>query len=165
MHHLMVRCCFMLLDLIELDNYLYMTIEINNLTASQIDKNLLRKVANRVMLREKIRKIDLSVAIVSPKRIKEFNKKYRGKNLITDVLAFPEPKNGLMSVNKILGEIIICPLQVRKNSKKFNSTFKLEMIRVLIHGILHLLGYNHEKLEKDAINMERKQNYYLSKIK
>jgi len=63
-----------------------------------------------------------------------------------------------------LGEIVICLREVKKNARRFNSTFKKELVRVLIHGILHLLGYDHEKLEKEAEKMEEKENYYLSQI-
>ncbi len=141
-----------------------MKIEINNLTASQIDKNFLRKVAEKVLegpsfakaSEGKKKELDLSIALVGLKRIKELNKRYRKKNKTTDILSFLY--NGL-------GEIIICPQQVKKNAKRFGEVFKKELTRVLIHGILHLLGYDHEKTEKEARLMEKRQNYYLSKIK
>ncbi len=162
----------MLLDLIELDNYLYydiIMIEINNLTANKINKNLLKKAANDVLRGEKIRKINLSVALVSPKRMKELNKKYRKKNLTTDVLAFPDKEIDLparIATQSVAGggEIIICPRQVKKNAKIFGENFKKELARVLIHGILHLLGYDHEKSRGETKIMEKKQNYYLAKI-
>ena len=63
-----------------------------------------------------------------------------------------------------LGEIVICPQVIKKNAKKFKSPFKKELVRVLIHGILHLLGHNHEKSKKDAKIMEEKQDFYLKKL-
>lgn len=111
-------------------------IEINNLTGLAVDEKFLKKVAKIVLRGEKTQNFDLSIAFVSRARIKEINKKYRKKNKVTDVLSFSG-----------INEIIICPQEARK-----------ELARVLIHGILHLLGYSHEK-------MKGKEEYYLLKIK
>ena len=111
-------------------------IEINNLTKSQIDEKFLKKVAKIVLRKEKAQNLDLSIAFVSQARIKDINKKYRKQDEVTDVLSFSE-----------VNEIIICPQEARN-----------EIARVLIHGILHLLGYSHER-------MKGKEEYYLSKIK
>ena len=130
-------------------------IEINNLTTVSVDEEFLKKIAKKVLQGEKKENKDLSIALVGQKRMRELNKKYRGKNRVTDVLAFPGDG---------LGEIVICSKEVRKNAKKFDSTFGKELARVLIHGILHLLGYDHEKNETAARQMEKKQDYYFSKI-
>ena len=129
-------------------------IEINNLTANLIDEEFLKGVAKKVLEGENEAENNLSIALVGQGRIRELNKKYRKKNKVTDVLTFGEGLN----------EIVICLREVKKNAKGFKSTFKKELARVLIHGILHLLGYNHEKDTKEAEKMEEKQNYYLSRI-
>jgi probable rRNA maturation factor len=143
-------------------------IEINNLTNIQINERFLRKMVQRVLRGEKTkREVNLSIALLEPDRIREINRRYRKENRVTDVLAFPELKKIKISPQKEiqnLGEIIICPAEVKKNAKKFNLTFKKELTKVLIHGILHLLGYNHEKGEDEAKKMEEKENYYLSQI-
>ena len=130
----------------------FLMIEVNNLTASRPDKDLLNKIAKKVLMGENKKKLGLSIALVSQVTIKELNKEYRGKNKETDVLSFRYDDSG---------EIIICPVEVRKNAKRFNSTFNRELIKVLIHGILHLLGYDHEKSGTKAEKMEERQNYYL----
>ncbi len=127
-------------------------IEINNLTVASVDYDFLRKIAKIVLNKEK-RKLDLSIALVGPARIKELNKKYRKKNKTTDVLSFSYDT---------FGEIVICLREVRQNAKKFGFSFEEELARVLIHGILHLLGYEHEKSKKEAEKMEKKENYYLN---
>jgi len=133
-------------------------IEINNLTSYPIDKKFLRKISGKILKKEHIKdrleKKDLSVALVGQKRIKELNKRYRKKDRPTDVLAFKDNEN--------LGEIIICLAEVRKNAKKFSSSFKKELARVLIHGVLHLLGYDHEKGGKEEKKMRKKEEYYLN---
>ncbi|MCK4473993.1 rRNA maturation RNase YbeY [Candidatus Parcubacteria bacterium] len=127
-------------------------IEINNLTTNAIDKELLKMVCEKVLQGEKTKEKNLSIALVGQGRMREINKKYRKKNRATDVLSFPD--NGL-------GEIIICLREIKKNAKKDGFSFEKELTQVLIHGILHLLGYDHEKSEKQAKKMEEKQNYYL----
>jgi probable rRNA maturation factor len=92
--------------------------------------------------------------LVGQGRISELNRRYRGKNRVTDILAFPNKEIGL-------GEIVICLREVKKNAKKYGLTFEKELSKVLIHGILHLLGYNHEESEKEAERMRKKEEYYL----
>lgn len=146
-------------------------IEINNLTTVSINEDFLKKIAKKVLEGEKARKeVNMSIALVGPGRIKKINKRYRGKNRITDVLSFSEFKIELgqfkvgdLKKTRDLGEIIICLREVKKNAKKYKLEFETELARVLIHGVLHLLGYDHEKSGKEAKEMEEKQNYYLSK--
>jgi len=151
-------------------------IEVNNLTTSQVDEEFLKKVAEIVLGGEKKKNAELSIALIGQGRIRELNKRYKGKNRVTDVLAFPDKEIGL-------GEVVICLREVKKNAKKFSSTFEKELAQVLIHGILHLLGYGHEKpstraklgagpvphrnrvsgagSDTQAKKTEGKQNYYL----
>lgn len=142
-------------------------IEINNLTTISLDEGFLRKIVEKVLKGEKEKDNNLSIALVGDGRMRKINKKYRGKNKTTDVLSFPSSKVLLGkfkigNVQKIegLGEIIICLREVKKNAEDFNSTFKKELTKVLIHGTLHILGYDHEKNIKDAKKMQEKENYY-----
>ena len=130
-------------------------IEINNLTTTPIEEEILKKVAEKILEGENKRNTDLSIALVGPGRIRKLNKKYRGKNRVTDVLSFPD--NGL-------GEIVICLREVKKNAKKFGSSFKKELSICLIHGILHLLGYDHEKSVEEVKKMRDREEYYLSQV-
>jgi rRNA maturation RNase YbeY len=139
-------------------------IEINNLTTNPIDEEFLKKVVKIVLEKE----TDLSIAFIGQGKMQKLNKIYRKKNRVTDVLAFPESKvllekfkTGPTRKTQGLGEIVICLREVKKNAKKFGETFEKELARVLIHGILHLLGYDHEQSEEEAKKMEEKQNYYL----
>ncbi len=113
-------------------------IGINNLTASEVDEKFLKRVAKKVLKEENKEGIDLSIALVGQTRIRKLNKKYRGKNQATDVLSFGDGLN----------EIIICLREVKEQ----------ELARVLIHGILHILGYKHSK------KMRKKEEYYVQAI-
>lgn len=126
-------------------------IEINNLTTNPVDEEFLKGLVKKVLEGENKEGAGLSIALVGQGRIRELNKKYRGKNRATDVLAFPGDG---------LGEIIICLREVKKNAKRYRSNSEKELARVLIHGILHLLGYDHEKSEQAAEKMREKEGYY-----
>jgi probable rRNA maturation factor len=135
-------------------------VEINNtsLKYRNIDKNFLKKVAEKILKKEHPGKIaELSVALVNPEEIRVLNKKYRKKDRPTDVLSFGDLKEEMP-------EIVICPEEVKKNAGESGESFKKELSRVLIHGILHLAGYDHEKAEKEAKKMFAKQEEYLSKL-
>ncbi len=147
-------------------------IEINNLTANSVDENSVKKIIEQVLQGEGIKdETELSIAFVGQGRIREVNKRYRGKNRATDVLSFPESKV-LMEKFKIgptekipgLGEMIICLREVKKNANKIELAFEKELAKVVIHGVLHLLGYDHEKSEQEEIEMQKKENYYLSQV-
>jgi len=132
-------------------------IEINNLTTNPIDEEFFKKTAKMILKGENKKEANLSIALVGQGRISELNRRYRGKKRVTDILAFPNKEIGL-------GEIVICFMEVKKNAKKYGLIFEKEFSKVLIHGILHLLGYNHEESEKEAERMRKKEEYYLSQL-
>ena len=133
-------------------------IEINNLTKFSVDKKLFSGVAKKVLKSENRERENISLAFVNKEEIKKLNNKFRKKNKATDVLSFELKEKGF------LGEIVICPEVVKENAKSYKSTLKKEIVKVFIHGILHLLGYDHEKTNKEAEIMEKKQEKYLSKV-
>ncbi|MDO8663295.1 MAG: rRNA maturation RNase YbeY [Candidatus Wildermuthbacteria bacterium] len=129
-------------------------IEVNNLTRKGmgIDERLLKKIATVVLKGENRKEMDVSIGIIGKEEIKKLNQKYRKKNRPTDVLSF---------LYKGSGEIVICPQEVKKNAKKYKLALKEELARVLIHGILHLLGYNHEARGKEEKKMKEREGDYL----
>lgn len=134
-------------------------IEINNLTKFRVDKKFFSTVAKKVLSGENKKTENFSLAFVGEQEIKKLNKKFRKKNKATDVLSFS------LTDKNFLGEIIICPDVAEKNAKKYGVSKKYEITKIFIHGILHLLGYDHEGSEKEAEIMEKKQEKYLSNIK
>jgi probable rRNA maturation factor len=117
-----------------------------------------RKVAKKVLKAEKKEDSVLSIVFVRNAKMRRLNLEYRKKNRPTDILSFPESSNK----ESYLGEILICLSEVRNNAKIYNQETEQELKRVLIHGILHLLGYDHER---KGSKMMRKQENYLSHLK
>lgn len=110
-----------------------------------------------ILSKYKIKK-EISVALLNPEEIKKLNKIYRQKNKVTDVLSFNlEDKN-------ILGEIVICLEQAKKQAIEKNKSIKSELKLLLLHGTLHLLGYDHEKGASEATRQEKEEQLLLSKF-
>ncbi|MFN3301822.1 MAG: rRNA maturation RNase YbeY [Patescibacteria group bacterium] len=128
-------------------------VEINNLTKSKIPKNLLENFIKKIFKKLKIKK-DLSIAFVGQKRIKELNKKYLKREMVTDVLSFP-------GQNNFLGEIVISLPQAKKQAKKIGHSLKEELKILIIHGLLHLLGFD-DKTKKEEKKMQMKEKELLN---
>lgn len=124
-------------------------VEIKNLTRQKVKHGLIAKKAQEVLLGEKADNWDISICLVSCAKIKNLNKKFRGKNEPTDVLSFSGL--GIKGVKEKIGEIFICPQMIAKN----------EIDWAIVHSVLHLLGYDHEKTAKEAEKMRQKEQIYL----
>lgn len=139
-------------------------IEINNLTTNSVDEKLVQRTAEAVLTGENKAGFNLSIAFVGPSRMRQLNKKYLGRNRTTDVLAFPEPKLNVkapVSLSRNLGEVVVSLRDVKKNAKRYKVSFEQELVKITIHGILHLMGYEHEKSDQEAERMLKKQEHYL----
>lgn len=92
----------------------------------------------------------IEVYLINSRRMKILNKKFRGKNEPTNVLSFSKPKN---FSDKKLGEVYLDPIYIEKHKENLDL--------MLVHGVLHILGYGHEK-KNDRIKMEKKESKLLS---
>ena len=135
-------------------------IEINNLTNFVVDKAFFEGVAKKVLKGENKQMEHVSIAFVSPEEIHGLNKKYRKKDKPTDVLAFEK----VSEFKEECSEVVICPVVVREKAQDSVLPLKKELAKTLIHGLLHVLGYDHERSEEEARIMEEKERLYFSKI-
>lgn len=118
-------------------------------------KEVIEKTAGEMRLKD----LEVAVVLVGENRIRNLNKRYRGKNRVTDVLSF-ETKGD----NEELGDIVVCIPRAKKQARQAGHSFKKELAILLIHGLLHLLGYDHEK-QDGAKLMEGLENRILAMIK
>jgi len=125
--------------------------EINNLTKGKVERGFLEKVAKKTLKFVEVKIPEISVVLVGDAKIKALNKKYRKSNKVTDVLAFD------------YGEIFICLPQAKRQAKKLGNILKKELSILLIHGLLHLAGYDH-RTKKDQEKMLKKQKEICQKI-
>jgi probable rRNA maturation factor len=97
---------------------------------------------------------ELSLALVGDSEIRKLNAKYREKDYATDVLSFPAAET-LPGPLPLLGDVVISVDKARAQAKERGRTLKEELTTLLIHGIMHLLGYDHERSARDARVMRR----------
>jgi len=135
-------------------------IEVNNLTKFRVNKKYLVAVAKKVLTGENKKTEHVSVALVSPQEIHALNKQYRGKDKPTDVLSFGK----VSDFKEEILEVIICPEVTREYLRDSGLSTKKQLAKMLIHGLLHTLGYEHEGSEQEAAAMEKKEEHYFSKI-
>lgn len=114
---------------------------------------------NIVLKAIKIPHADVSVHIIGDYRMKTLNTTYRGKATTTDVLSFPTED----PTHDDIGDIFISAAQIRRQAPRFDVSEKEEFLRMLVHGILHLVGYDHIK-KKDANMMFPLQERLLSSL-
>ena len=146
-------------------------------------KTLIKKSLDEVLTYEGCNKdIEVSISFVTDAEIKKLNKNYRGKNKSTDVLSFPmidynkgmffkdlldyeiteqkEEGGGLIN----LGDIVVSLDTIERQAKDFNNTFEKELCLMVIHSMLHLMGYDHMVKNEEKV-MFAKQEEILSKVK
>ena len=105
----------------------------------------------------------LTLLLSNNKKIKIFNKKFRRKNIHTDVLSFPFEQKIKNKKEIYLGDIIISFNYMNEPKNLTNREFTKKTVKIFIHGFLHLLGYDHIK-DKDFEKMQKAENKIFSKI-
>ena len=128
--------------------------------------------------------LEVNVALVNSKTIKRMNAEFRNVDKVTDVLSFPvlnrEGENKIVcdiltkkvfkddintaTGNIMLGDIYICVKKVKQQAKEYGNSFEREFCYLGVHGLLHLLGYDHIE-EKDKVKMRTKEEEILGGLK
>lgn len=123
--------------------------------ASPVVKELLNK---KIIPVKNIESIQVSVLICGEQKIRKLNRDFRHKDKVTDVLSFPSYEN-LRKIknndkNLFIGDLAICHQKVRQQAKQFNISYMDEFIHLFFHGLIHLLGYDHEISEEEERLMQ-----------
>jgi len=105
----------------------------------------------------------MSLSLVGKTRMRSLNRTYRGRDYPTDVLAFPMRHIGDQT-DVFLGDVVICLPVAIGQASRFDNTPDQELLRLLIHGTLHLLGYDHEHSKREATRMQRKERAIFSTL-
>ena len=146
-----------------------LTFEVNKQEPVSISSSWLKKIAEAFAQENKLTgQWHFSLAFVDNKTIRKFNRLYRGLDCETDVLSFSEENDkfkNLAEEKKYLGEIIISSTQAKKQAKELPCSFKNEVARLLVHGLAHLAGYDHEKDLNGSRKMLKLEKKVLMKLK
>ncbi len=110
----------------------------------------------KMVAESEIRKLgDINVIFCSDNYILDINQKYLQHDYFTDIITFDYCEG-----NKLSGDLFISVDSVRENSIYYHTAFEDELNRVIVHGLLHLIGYD-DHTEEDIAQMRSKENYYL----
>lgn len=117
-----------------------------------------KEVLNKVIRKNGFIPGDLNYIITNNRIIKELNYRYLRHNYATDVISFKFDKG-----KKINGEVYISIEKVRANAKKYKVSVRNELMRVLIHGTLHLCNFTDYNIE-EKLNMKKEEDYWLNSM-
>jgi probable rRNA maturation factor len=108
---------------------------------------------------------ELSILIVDDPQIAVLNKQYLNRNGPTNVIAFPMRTGPFTNITpQLLGDVLISVETALREGKRVGISMEERFTQLLVHGILHLLGYDHETSDQDAIEMEKKSDEILKLI-
>ena len=128
-----------------------MEYKINNVYGYDKDYSYLDRVIKRTLMKEKALASIFSIIFVSEEEIQTINKNYRQIDKVTDVIsfAFEDNKDDFMLENRVLGDIYICIPRMISQAKKYGHSETRELSFLVVHGLLHLLGYDHMNKEDE----------------
>ena len=107
---------------------------------------------------------DLSILIDTPERIRELNRSFRNVDTVTDVLTFPAWEGEIsLAADGYLGDIMICYERAKEQAQEYGHSLERELSFLAVHGVLHLLGYDH-MTEADEQRMRARQTLILESI-
>ena len=117
------------------------------------DYSYLDDVIKRVLKHEKVKNANFSIVFVDEEKIQNINKNYRGIDKVTDVISFAFEDNDKLVYNNIrfLGEIYICIPRMKEQAIEYGHSEVRELAFLCVHGLLHLLGYDHMTKEDEEI--------------
>jgi probable rRNA maturation factor len=108
---------------------------------------------------------ELSVTVVGPARMRALNRRYRNIDTPTDVLSFPLPGPNIQGYTAVsLGDLFICPAVVRKKAQEWDRSLVAQLRWTIVHGILHLVGYDHERDSRAAARMAAMEKKVLKRM-
>ena len=95
---------------------------------------------------------EISVRVVTPRESRQLNRQWRGKDKPTNVLSFPAPPD-----LPTLGDLVICAQVVKDEARRDGKALEAHWAHMVVHGTLHLAGFDHERGERDRLKMERRE--------
>ncbi|MBS3740908.1 MAG: rRNA maturation RNase YbeY [Candidatus Cloacimonetes bacterium] len=135
--------------------------EIIQIKENDLNIRRLQRLIKRIIEQEEINPdYKLNIVLTNNERLQELNKKFKDIDRPTDVLSFSFDEDEV-EVEPLLGEVYISLEKAKEQSQKYDVTLQNEVERLMVHGILHLIGWEHQS-EKDAKKMFSKIESYLS---
>ena len=121
--------------------------------------NCIKEIMVHALEHEKVKNSCFNIIIVNEDKIREINKTYRKKDSVTDVISFAlmDTTEHVKLEKDVLGDIYICLEQAKKQAKEYDHSLIRELCFLSVHGLLHLLGYDHMNEEDEKIMFEKQE--------
>lgn len=135
--------------------------EIFNETDYDLDNEIkdLKDFLNFVLKKEKIEDAEFNIIFVNNEKIHEINKEYRNVDRVTDVISFALEDNKTIELEiRLLGDIYISIDKAKEQAEEYGHSFKRELTFLSIHGLLHLLGYDHMEQADERIMFKKQED-------
>ena len=136
----------------------------NSQKSIRLNQQRIRKDLGKALRLLGLQTSELSIMFVGNRLMTRLNSLYRGFNRTTDVLSFPLDNGRASGPTNLLGDIVVCIPKAVSQSKEYDVPFYDELLRLLIHGLLHLIGYDHEKNASQKAKMEKKERDLLNAV-
>ena len=138
-----------------------MNIEVFNEVEEDLSKELteLKELLINVCKDEKLDNGEFNVIIVDEEKIHDLNREYRGIDRVTDVISFAleDDKSFNIDAYRMLGDIYICLNKAKEQANEYGHSFKRELSFLAIHGLLHLLGYDHMNEDDEKVMFDKQE--------
>jgi probable rRNA maturation factor len=135
-------------------------VEIASRFRTSVDEDWLRGVVSRVLAAEGVSKAGVGVAITGDVAVRDLNRRYRGEDALTDVLSFALRDDAGEFIlppdaSPRLGDVVVSFPAARRQAKEAGHSLELELALLLVHGLLHLLGYDHATDDQKRVMWSR----------
>lgn len=133
--------------------------EIFNETAEKIDTKEIEKLLKYALEYKKLENVEFNIIFVDNETIRNINKKYRNIDRETDVISFALEDNEdiKFEFGRLLGDIYISIPKMKEQAKEYGHSEQRELSFLIIHGLLHLLGYDHETYEEEEVMFKEQE--------
>lgn len=143
------------------DDIMKNTFEVFNETSYELEEERreLKKLLNFALKRENLENVEFNIIFVDKDTIHNMNKTYRNVDRVTDVISFALEDNKTIELDhRLLGDIYICIDKAKEQAEEYGHSFKRELSFLAIHGLLHLLGYDHMEEEEEKVMFQKQED-------
>ncbi len=133
--------------------------EVFNETEEDIDLEEEKKIIEYALKYEKLENVIFNVIFVDSEKIRKINREYRNIDKVTDVISFAleDDKTMPFEYGRLLGDIYICVDRMKQQAKEYNHSLMREQGFLTVHGLLHLLGFDHMTKEEEKIMFKEQE--------
>lgn len=143
------------------DDIMKNTFEVFNETSYKLEEEVkeLKNLLNFALKRESLENVEFNIIFVDKDTIHNINKTYRNVDRVTDVISFALEDNKTIELDhRLLGDIYICIDKAKEQAEEYEHSFKRELSFLAIHGLLHLLGYDHMEEEEEKVMFQKQED-------